>query len=73
MTLKQVKVTEPGTNYLTPSKVMIYNHAKFEGLPLNSVCQKVNVKVFVKPENRSVFSLEYVQKRKKIVVYSLST
>ena len=39
-----------------------YNHAKFERPPLNSVRQGVNVKVLVKAENMSVFSLECVQK-----------
>ena len=46
-----------------------YNHAKFEGPPINSVCPKANLKVFVKSENMSITSLEYAQKW-KIVVYS---
>ena len=49
-----------------------YNHAKFEQPPLNSVCQKANIKVFIKSENTSIISLGYVQ-RCKIVVYLLST
>ena len=49
-----------------------YKHAEFESLPLKSVHQKANVKVFVKSENMSIISLEYVQKS-KIVTYSLST
>ena len=48
------------------------NHAKFETAPLNSVSQKVNVKVFVRSENMLITSLHCVQKW-KIVLYSLST
>ena len=45
-----------------------YNHAKFERPSLNSVHQKVNVNGFVKSENTSVISLEYVHKWKMLVV-----
>ena len=39
-----------------------YNHATLEKFCFNSVCQKVNVNVFVKSENSSIIFLEYVQK-----------
>ena len=63
------------TWYELPDNEQDCNHAMFERPPLklNSACQKANVKVFVKSENMSIISLEYVQKVKKIVVYSLST
>ena len=60
-------VIKPSLNCFTPSKVIImedfkgYNHAKIERPSLNSVHQKANVKVFVKSENISIISLEYVQ------------
>ena len=49
-----------------------YNHAKFKRPPLNNFPPKANVKVFVESENKSIISLEYVQKWKNMV-YSLST
>ena len=57
---------------LDHEQTFIYNHTKFERPPLNSVRQKANIEVFVKSEDMSIISLEYVQKW-KIVVYSLST
>ena len=48
-----------------------YDHTKVDTLPLNSVRQTANVEVFVKSQNTSIISLEYVQKWKE-VVYSLS-
>ena len=36
-----------------------YNHAKFQGPPLDTVCQKSNIIVFVKSENMLVISLKY--------------
>ena len=43
-----------------------YNHANFERPPLNSVCQKANVEVFVKSEKiMSIISHENVQNWKK--------
>ena len=38
-----------------------YNLAKFEKSRLNSVHEKVNVKVFVKSGNMSIVSLEYAR------------
>ena len=38
-----------------------YNHANFERTPSNSVHQKFNIKVFIKP-NMSIVSLGHVQK-----------
>ena len=49
-----------------------YNHAKFERPPLYSVPQNAYGKVFVKLENMSIISLDYLQKC-KTVTYSLST
>ena len=43
-----------------------YDHTKFERPPINSICQKANIKVFVKSGNMSIISLEYVQKWKKL-------
>ena len=41
-----------------------YNNAKFERPAVSSVCQKANVKSFVKSENTSVISHAYIQSEK---------
>ena len=41
-----------------------YNHAKFERPCVKCVPKEANVKVFVKSENMSIISLEYMQKNK---------
>ena len=50
------------TWYELPDPNQGYDHEKFERPPLNSVRQKADVKVFVKSENMSIISLEYVKK-----------
>ena len=48
-----------------------YNHTKFERPPVNSVCQRANIKVLVISENMSMTSLEYVQSEKQWYIHHL--
>ena len=71
VTLKQGHDHETWKNCLT----QINNHAKFERLPLNSVPQKANIKVFVKSEGTSIISRECMPKVKSsgvFIVYLLT-
>ena len=70
MTLKQSQGHQTYNDNVDPKQGK--NHAKFERPPLKSICQKANIKVFVKSENVSTISCEYVQKW-KIVAHSLPT
>ena len=60
MTLKQGQGHQTWYELVDPKQG--YNNAKFEKPRLNSVCEKVSDKVFVKSGNMTVISLEYVQK-----------
>ena len=59
-------ILKKGQDYYTWYKLQDreqgHDLAKFEILPLNSVCKKANITVFAKSENTSVISFEYVQK-----------
>ena len=59
VTLKQGHGHQPWFELLDPEQD--YDYAKFEKPPLSSVCQKTTFK-FIKSENESFVSLEYVQK-----------
>ena len=68
MTLKQNQGHQTWGELVDPKQG--YNDKKFKKPHLNSVCEKAN-KVFVKSGNRSITSLEYVQKPKIMVYHDL--
>ena len=48
-----------------------HNHAKLDRLPLNSIHQKANMKVFVKSENTSLYYVQLKSKKYWCVHYIL--